>query len=763
MKKAINIRIFGRIQGVGFRPFIYRIADKYSLNGWVLNTNQGVTLEAEGTEEALNSFSMDLRSELPAAARIDDFLTAEIPFRGFSDFRILPSMDISDEITEICPDIPVCEDCLRDIGQQERRKGYGLVNCAHCGPRFSIIKALPYDRANTSMDEFPMCPECKAEYEDILDRRFHAQPVACNACGPKYRLWVKGELVSDDMEIITSVASEVITGGGIIAIKGTGGFHLACNAFNPEAVSNLRLNKQRESKPFAVMFRDSWSLRKHAWVNEAEETALNSWSRPIVLLEQKQSSDDIKPLAKELNDGLGTIGVMLPYMPLHYLLFRKLHSDAIVLTSGNISDEPIITSNQEARASFPGIDAGIDHEREIVNRLDDSVTRVLLGKLRTYRRSRGFVPESICLNMDVDGILAFGAELVNCFGIGTKKSAILSQHIGDLKNQPTFDFYKESMSRFMDLFRVSPGLFVHDLHPEYLSTRYAKDLLTGHASAGILAVQHHHAHVASCMAEHGLDEPVIGIAMDGTGLGTDGHIWGSEFLVCDLNSFERLCHFDYLPLPGGDQAVKEPWRTAVAALHYAGIEKTGFSGLAGLGIVGEEKIRIIQEMLVNNFNCPLSSGAGRYFDAVSALLGLCLHAGYEGEAPMKLEAIADNSVKLEYRFTIGETIDFRNVFTMIMAELSAGKSPGYISACFHNTVISAIFETAIRISRERKIVKVVLSGGMFQNRIILEGLAPRMERAGLEMYIHEKVPPNDGGIALGQLAIASAWREKNER
>jgi hydrogenase maturation protein HypF len=434
-----------------------------------------------------------------------------------------------------------------------------------------------------------------------------------------------------------------------------------------------------------------------------------------------------------------------------------------VLTSGNISEEPIITSNKAARVSFPGIDAVVDHEREIVNRLDDSVTRVLLGKLRTYRRSRGFVPESICLDTDVDGILAFGAELVNCFGIGAGNSAILSQHIGDLKNQPTFDFYKESMNRFMSLFRVRPGLFVHDLHPEYLSTRYATDLHTEHPAAGILAVQHHHAHIASCMAEHGFDEPVIGIAMDGTGLGTDGHIWGSEFMVCDLNSFERLCHFDYLPLPGGDQAIREPWRTAVAAMHYAGIDKAGFSGLTALKTIGEEKIRILQEMLLNNFNCPLSCGAGRYFDAVSALLGLCLDASYEGEAPMKLESLADRSVKHEYRFTTREAIDFRNVFSMIMADLSAGKSPGYISACFHNTVISAIFETANRISRERGLVKVLLSGGMFQNRIILEGLAPRMERSGLEMFIHEKVPPNDGGIALGQLAIASAWRKKNER
>jgi hydrogenase maturation protein HypF len=764
MNKAFHIVAFGRIQGVGFRPFIYRIAHKYGLKGWVLNTNRGVTIEVEGPEASLNSFLTAFRSEIPAAARVDEIITEEIPVRGFPGFKILPSRDTSDEVTEICPDIPVCNDCLRDIERQERRRLYGLVNCAHCGPRFSIIKALPYDRANTTMQEFTMCNGCKAEYENILDRRFHAQPVACNVCGPKYRLRVNGNMVSDDMDTITDAISEFITRGNIIAVKGIGGFHLACDAFNSAAVSELRYRKQRESKPFAVMFRDILSLKLHAEINKTEEDLLNSWSRPIVLLKQKHIQEAVKSLANELNGGLGTIGAMLPYMPVHYLLFSKLETDAIVLTSGNISDEPIITSNIAAESFFNGIaDAVIDHEREIYNRLDDSVTRVLLDKPRVLRRSRGFVPESILLNRPVEGIVACGAELVNCFGIGKGNSAILSQHIGDLKNQPTLEFFTESMNRFTNLFRVSPYLIVHDLHPEYLSTKYALDFKNDNPAVDILAVQHHHAHIASCMAEHGLDGPVIGIAMDGTGFGTDGHTWGSEFLAGDLNSFERICHFDYLPLPGGDLAIKEPWRTAIAALHYSYGKQADFESVPGLRAIGEEKTRLVQEMLDYKFNCPLSCGAGRYFDAVSALLGICLQQGYEGEAPMKLEAAADLSVQDEYQFMAGTTVDFRNVFKMIMEDLSKGKGPGYISARFHNTVISAIFEVAGRISEERGLKKIILSGGMFQNKVILEKLAGRFGRSGLEVFIHEKVPPNDGGIALGQLVIGSAWRKRNER
>jgi hydrogenase maturation protein HypF len=764
MKKAFHIHAYGRIQGVGFRPFIYRIAYNYGLTGWVLNTNRGVTMEVEGPEESLTSFLSAFRTEIPAAARIDKLLTREMPLQGYIDFRILPSKDISDEVTEICPDIPVCRDCLDDIEHQERRKQYGLVNCAHCGPRFSIIRALPYDRFNTTMQEFPMCPECKREYENVLDRRFHAQPVACNICGPKYRLWAKHDLISDNLDTITAAISTLITEGRIIAFKGIGGFHLACDAFNSAAISELRRRKQRESKPFAVMFRNILSLKLHAEINKIEEGALASWSRPIVLLEQKDTPEGTSPLAKELNQGLDTIGAMLPYMPIHYLLFRKLETDAIVLTSGNVSEEPIITSNTAAQYFFTDIaDAVVDHEREIYNRSDDSVLRVVLDKPRILRRSRGFVPESIRLATAVEGIVACGAELMNCFCIGKGNSAILSQHIGDLKNQATLEFYSESMKRFTELFRITTSLIVHDLHPEYLSSRYARDFKKNNPSVDILAVQHHHAHVAACMAEHELDGPVLGIAMDGTGLGTDGQIWGSEFLLCDLNSFERLCHFDYLPLPGGDKAIKEPWRTAIAALYLSFGKKTDIPDIPALKVVGKEKKRLVLEMLDRNVNCPLSCGAGRYFDAVSALLGICLQSEYEGEAPMKLEALADNSVQDEYPFRTGTTVDFKDVFRMIAEDLFNGRPPEYISARFHNTVISAIFEVAIRISKEKHLKKIVLSGGMFQNKFILEKLAYRFIKSGIKVFVHEKVPPNDGGIALGQLVIASAWRKRNER
>ncbi|MFH1936421.1 MAG: carbamoyltransferase HypF, partial [Bacteroidota bacterium] len=659
--------------------------------------------------------------------------------------------DLSDVVTEISPDIAVCDECLQDMEIQPNRIHYPFVNCTNCGPRFSIIQDLPYDREKTTMSDFNMCDQCQREYTDKTDRRFHAQPVACNDCGPQYTLHLNGFRIEGTTGKLMDTLASAINKGKIVAIKGIGGFHLACNAFNEAAVKKLRKRKHREGKPFAVIFRDIESIRKVALVSKEEKEALTSWRRPIVLLGLKTNHG----FPSSVNSALSTIGAFLPYMPLHHLLFRELKTAALVLTSGNLSDEPIITDNEDALQRLSGIADGIlTYNREIHHRVDDSVVRIINRKERILRRSRGYVPMPVRLDFDVEGIVALGAELVNCFCIGKGKNAILSQFIGDLKEYRTNQFYEETLDQFMHLFRVKPALVVCDMHPEYFSTKTAKRF-----KCPILSVQHHHAHIASCMAEHGLDEKVIGVAFDGTGYGTDGNTWGAEFMVCDLLDFTRISHFAYLPLPGGDKAVEEPWRMAVSYLYHAFGKDFLKMELPFLKSAGQNKIRLIVEMLEKKINSPLISSAGRAFDAISAMLNLCLYSHYEAEAPMVLESKINGSCVDKYTFATEAILSPTKMIREVVGDLLGNVDISVISAKFHNTIISIIFEMVNQISEKEKISKVILSGGVFQNKYILENIEPMLIKKGFRVYTHSKIPPNDGGIALGQLVIAAKRRQ----
>ncbi len=738
-----KITIHGLVQGVGFRPFIYRLALRHNLKGWVENRNDAVYLTVQGSRHNLDSFISRIPLDKPAIAHLDNIEVEETSEDHFSRFEIRWSRDQGEEVTEISPDIAVCQDCLQDMNNQPRRKNYPFTNCTNCGPRFSIIKDLPYDRVNTTMQAFNLCEDCEREYHDIEDRRFHAQPVACNHCGPTYELLRGNKEKLIEIGSILSEMAKIIDKEGIIIAKGLGGFFLACDALNEMAVNKLRRIKKRYSKPFAVMFRDTDSLKEFARLSPAEEQVLNSWQRPVVIL------DSLKPLAPSVSLGFPTIGVLMPYLPFHYLLFEHLNTPAMVFTSGNFSEEPILIDDVKTFTIFgERVDAVLVNNRPIHNRVDDSVAHVVNDDLHLLRRSRGYVPSPVFLKEKTEGLLAAGAELVNCFCIGKDHRAILSQHIGDLKNFETLEFYEESFSRFLHLFRVEPRAIACDLHPDYLSTRYARSL-----ELPVLAVQHHHAHIASCMAEYGLDEKVIGISMDGTGLGTDGNIWGSEFMVCDLNGFERISHFEYKPMPGGDLAVEKPWRMAVAYLYNITGPDIGRYQLPFKEKIPDQELALVIQSIQKGINSPLTCGAGRLFDAVASLLGLLTESGFHAEAPMRLEAIAAGNIESDYDYSTGEVIGFDPMFGEILDDLKNGTAISEISARFHNTVIKAIIDSALRIRGSTGISKVVLSGGTFQNKYLLSRLENRLKDFNFNFYCQKQIPTNDGGIALGQLAV----------
>ncbi|MBN1791034.1 MAG: carbamoyltransferase HypF [Bacteroidales bacterium] len=741
---ALLIHVEGLVQGVGFRPFIYRLAKQYHLNGWVVNRTDGVTLKIEGQAKHMPFFVEDLRYKAPVVAQIEEIsIDQDIP-EGITGFQILASQDLTGETSEISPDIAVCPDCLYDMSHQPHRIAYPFINCTNCGPRFSIIRDFPYDRKNTTMATFDMCPVCNAEYTDINDRRFHAQPVACNHCGPAYSMTVGSEIVTGLPEIMDRIIS-LVRSGGILGLKGIGGYHLACDALNEEAVNRLRHLKRREGKPFAVMFKDLDSLKQYAEVSGTEEAALLSWHRPIVILKT------IQPLAPGITLGLDTLGAFLPYMPLHHMIFDRLGLPAVVLTSGNLADEPIIIDNPTALHTLASLtDAVITYDRDIFNRVDDSVVRVIGAKERISRRSRGYVPVPVKLGFDVDGILAAGAELSNCFCLGKGNRAYLSQHIGDLKNLETFTFFEETLGRFKHLFRIEPHTVAADMHPDYLSTRFAQKL-------GIkrIEVQHHHAHIASCMAENGVDEQVIGLAFDGTGYGSDGNIWGSEFLVCDLKDFIRMGHFEYMPMPGGDKAATEPWRMGLSLLYQAfGQDILGLD-LPVIQQTDPAIIRMIITAIEKSIHCQLSSGMGRLFDATAAISGICLHARFHAEAPMRLESNVISGIHGHYDFTISETVSVLPAVRQICADISSGVAPGIVATKFHNTIAEASFRMAQKIRDEKGIQKIVLSGGTFQNKYLAELLENKLVKDNFTVYTHARVPCNDGGIALGQLVIAA--------
>lgn len=720
---------------------------KHGLSGEVDNRSDGVTIIVEGDPKSINKFSNDIIQLAPPASHIKSIDISQVMLNGYDSFRISQSKIINNHITEVSPDIAICAECLDDMENDPARIDYPFVNCTNCGPRFTIIEQLPYDRPGTTMKSFTMCPKCKSEYENMLDRRFHAQPIACNSCGPVYNYKDRTRKLIKIDDIVREISNQ-IESGKTVAIKGLGGYHLMCDALNNKAVSELRNKKQHDAKPFAVMFKDIRIAEEFCNINNREKKELTSWRRPIVILNQK------KPLAEAVNRGLNTIGAMLPYMPVHYMLFKVFKTPAVVLTSGNIADEPIIINDREAEKRLATIaDSMVSYNRQILNRTDDSVLRFISGKVSLIRRSRGFVPRPVDLKLNVEGILALGAEQKNSFCIGKENQAVMSQYIGDLKNKPAYDFMSESVDRFSKLFRFKPDIVVCDLHPDYLSTRYA-ETLEKELDIPLIRVQHHHAHIVSCMAENGIDEDVIGVSLDGTGYGTDDNIWGGEFIIADLKGFKRHSHFDYIPLPGGDMAVDEPWRMAYSYLYKYFGDDFDYDSIPLFRTIDRGKMKIVSEAIEKGINSPLSSGAGRLFDAVSAILGLCATSRFDSEAPMRLESVIRDKTNDFYPFLAGKTIEFPETLKAIINDLNRETS-SVISAKFHNTIANIILEVSMKIRKETSLNKVILSGGVFQNKYLLEKTSYLLNRNKFKTFTNHLVPANDGGISLGQLVVAS--------
>ncbi len=872
-----RILVQGIVQGVGFRPFVYALALRGWLVGFVLNDSQGVTIEVEGSIESLDGFQQALRDEAPPLARIDSIATERIAPCHESAFSIFHSQPGHERNTLISPDSATCDDCLRELfDPADRRYRYPFINCTNCGPRFTIVQDVPYDREKTTMQVFPMCPACRSEYDDPLNRRFHAQPNACPTCGPHVRLieWSnlshpsvptcrdrgKGRVdegalclsssppdslvsgnprksdgeqdrhkapthppihplsLQDEGDPITAAAQRLAQ-GAILAIKGLGGYHLACDALNEEAVGQLRVRKHREAKPFALMVADVEIARLLCEVSEAEAALLQSRHRPIVLLEQRAHC----PVAPGVAPSSNTLGVMLPYTPLHHILLRDFATSveagrpaALVMTSGNMSDEPIAYSDEDAQQRLAGIaPAALTHNRAIHMRCDNSVMRIAAGGEQFFRRSRGYAPEPIALSADLPvSLLASGGHLKNTFCLGKGRQAFLSSHIGDLENLETLTSFREGIEHFSRLFDIYPQAIAYDLHPEYLATKYALDTDIPRK----IGVQHHHAHIASVLAEHGLSGPVIGIAADGTGYGTDGAVWGCEIMAADLSDFERLAHLTYVPLPGGERAVRQPWRMAAAYLAATYGDAFLYLDIPFARQLDRSKWHALSQMIARGINCPPTSSLGRLFDAIAALIGLRGEVLYEGQAAIELEMLAvgtrfiasATSDKMRpYPFAIQKndvfetqiaddqgggkprpyperstsgsvvgygrglpppwlpgagneqnsspaTLDVTPMIRAIVSDLQQGVPSSHIARRFHITIAEMLALAACEARERTHLNRVALSGGVFQNRLLLETLLARLEEKGFQVYINRRVPPNDGGLSLGQLAVAAA-------
>ncbi|MCB9452881.1 MAG: carbamoyltransferase HypF [Anaerolineaceae bacterium] len=747
MGKAIHIT--GVVQGVGFRPFVYNLARQHGLVGWVRNTSAGVDIRAEGTPEALQAFVAALTTEAPPLARIDSLTAQDTATEVYPAFEIQASAALEGAFQPISADIAICNNCLRELRDPaDRRYRYPFINCTHCGPRFTLIKDIPYDRPLTTMADFPLCPDCAAEYHDPADRRFHAQPVACAACGPEVWLEQDGAPIHGDDALHRTVV--LLQQGAIVAVKGLGGFHLACDATNPVAVAELRRRKGRAAKPFALMMADLDMIRQHCTVSEAEAKLLKSPASPIVLLNRRRGDTRIAP---EVAPGQATLGVMLPYTPLHVLLLDE-GVPPLVMTSGNLSEEPIVTDNAAARERLAGLaDAFLMHNRDIHIRTDDSVMRAFEGGELPLRRSRGYAPYPVRLPFDLPPILAVGGELKNTFCLTRENYAFMSHHIGDMDNYETLRSFESGITHFERLFRITPEIIVYDLHPDYRATRYAQE----RAAAGIPAVvvQHHHAHIAAVMAEHGLtgERPVIGVCFDGTGYGTDGTIWGGEFLVADYAGFERPAYLKPVRLPGGDAATRKPARIGLSYLLASGVPPE--DDLPPLVALSEKERHTVTIQSERGLNAPLTSSVGRLFDAVSALLDICQVATYEGQAAIELEAAVAPDEPGAYPFTMdGGQVDSAPAIQGVVVDWRAGVSPAVIAARFHNSVAAMIRDVCLELEARYGLHEVALSGGVFQNVTLLGKTLPLLREAGFTVYTHRLVPPNDGGLALGQAVIA---------
>ena len=764
-----RIIIQGIVQGVGFRPFVYGQALHRNLVGFVLNDSAGVTIEVEGSPDALDGFQRALREKAPPLARIDSLIIEPVEPCYETAFIIAHSQAGSERHALISPDTATCDDCLRELfDPADRRYHYPFINCTNCGPRFTIVKDVPYDRDKTTMRIFPMCPACQAEYEDPLNRRFHAQPNACPTCGPQTHFIT----LSDHNPITT--AAQHLAAGSILAIKGLGGYHLACDALNTEAVQRLRQRKHREAKPFALMVPDLETARRLCQVSDAEAVLLQSHRRPIVLLSQRPDC----PVAPAVAPAYNTLGIMLPYTPLHHVLLHAFAEQiqpgqpaVLVMTSGNLSDEPIAYQDEDARQRLASIAEGmLAHNRDIHMRCDDTVTRITAGGEQIMRRSRSYVPEPLSLPFDLPApLLACGGHLKNTFCLGKGQQAFVSHHIGDLENLETLTSFREGIEHFKRLFDIYPKAVAYDLHPEYLATKYALDMDIPRK----IGVQHHHAHIASVLAEHRIQGPVIGLAADGTGYGTDGAVWGCEIMSADLLGFERLAHLAYVPLPGGDHAVRQPWRMAAVYLAQAYGDAFLDLDIPFVRQLDRLKWHVLAQMIARGINSLPTSSLGRLFDAVAALIGLRNEVLYEGQAAIELEILAQQQEKgihegqsIIYPFTISTrdqmptTLDVAPMLRGIVSDIQQGVPASEIADRFHHSIAELLATVCFGTREQTGLNIIALSGGVFQNRLLLEQLVKRLEGMSFQVYVNRRVPPNDGGISLGQIAVAAAQLQR---
>jgi len=751
-----TVTVEGVVQGVGFRPFVYRLAQRCALRGSVRNVLRGVLIDVEGDEGALARFLDQLASTAPAVAQPRRLsVNWDEPRFEASAFSIATSLREGEPVLFPAPDLATCEACLRELcDPTDRRHRYPFLNCTSCGPRFTIIGGLPYDRERTSMAAFRMCPACRAEYEDPGDRRFHAEPTACPACGPRLALH-DGHGRALAVAAPLDVAVSALQRGRIVAVKGLGGYHLACDATNAAAVIELRQRKAREAKPLAVMVKSLDEARRLCVVSQDEADLLTSVARPIVLLEKRAAAG--APLADEVAPRLRELGLMLPSTPLHHLLLEAA-GIPLIMTSGNRSDEPIACEDGDALSRLGGIaDLFLAHDRPIHRRCDDSIARAAHGAPMLLRRARGYVPLAIPLPHEaLQSILAVGGELKSTFALVRGRDAFLSPHPGDLADERAWRAWVEAVGQFERLLDLSPAIVAHDLHPGYRSTEYARSL----EGVEHIGVQHHHAHIASCLVDNGLDARVIGVAWDGTGYGVDGHIWGGEFLVADLAGFERAARLEEVPLPGGDAAIREPWRMAAVFLRAAYGEEMEALDLDFMRRLDRRAWRVLTRAIEGGLNAPPTSSAGRLFDAVASLLGVRHMAAFEAQVAMELEALAAPEADRPYPVGLAEVdglivVPTSDVIRGLVEDLLAGTAPGLIAARFHETLAEVITRVCGRIRERNGLGRVALSGGVFQNMRLLRLGAARLEEAGFEVFTHHQVPPNDGGLALGQAAVAA--------
>ena len=749
-----RIEVAGIVQGVGFRPYIYRLATDRRLTGSITNTSSGVTIEVQGQLESIDDFVRCLPQDAPPLSRITDISVIDLPCNGGLDFRIVASRSGEAANTLISPDVATCEDCLRELlDPHDRRYRYPFINCTNCGPRFTIVRNIPYDRPWTSMAMFLMCPACLAEYDNPLNRRFHAQPNACWDCGPRLEFWNdRGETVSQRDPVWS--AAEALKAGKIVAIKGIGGFHLAADATNANAVALLRERKRRVEKPFAVMVPDVRTAEQLCQMNDAEREVLLSIERPIVLLRRKYPShvaDQVAPFNRDL-------GIFLPYTPLHHLLLVEGGFSALVMTSGNLSEEPIAIDNDEARVRLTALaDYILVHDRDILLRCDDSVVRVASGGVQQLRRSRGFVPVPVFLHEQIPAVIAVGGELKNVVCLTKEKHAFLSQHLGDLENLESYRFFQEAIEHLKRILEIQPEIVAYDLHPDYFSTKWALQQ-NGIQKVG---VQHHHAHIASCMAENQLEGDVIGFALDGTGYGSDGHVWGGEVLIANYQDFNRAAHLEYVHMPGGTAAIHEPWRMAVSYLvHHFGRDFVKWK-LPFLDEIGSQRIDLLLQMIERKVNLPLTSSFGRLFDAVAAMAGIRQVVNYEAQAAIELEmAISMLPEEGTYPFELvpkdsGWIINTRPLFNALLGDLESGVNPGIISARFHKGIVAVLLQLACLLRQRTHLNHICLSGGSFNNLYLAEKLRGELLAVGFDVFAQREVPCGDGGLSLGQAMIAA--------